>query len=169
MSNPARAFAAELEQETAATRRLLERVPADKLAWKPHPKSRSLGQLAYHVARIPGFMAQIARKNGHDAANASPESSNPGDGSDLLATLEGGVADAKSLLAGLDDESANATWRLTFGEREVFSVPRVGMIRTMLLNHWYHHRGQLTVYLRLLDVPVPATYGRSADETAFGA
>jgi uncharacterized damage-inducible protein DinB len=169
MPNPAPAFAAELDREAAATRRLLERVPVDKLGWKPHPKGRTLGQLAYHIARIPGFIAQIARQDGHDVANRAPEPEVPGDGSDLLPVLDAGLADALSLLNGLDDDDASETWTLRSGERTIFALPRIGMLRTMLLNHWIHHRGQLSVYLRFLDVPVPVIYGRSADENPFDA
>ncbi|HET9793188.1 MAG TPA: DinB family protein [Thermoanaerobaculia bacterium] len=166
MSNPAPAFAAELDAESAATRRLLERVPADKLSWKPHPKSMSLGQLAFHVARIPGQMAQMARKDGQDVSGAG-EAPSPASASEILPTLEAGLADAKAFLAGLDESAARTTWRLTAGNREIFAIPRIGMIRSMMLNHWYHHRGQLTVYLRMLDVPLPIVYGRSADENGF--
>ena len=169
MSNPCRAFATELEQESAATRRLLERVPADKLSWRPHPKSMSLGQLAHHVAGIPGRMANLARGEGFDVAGASFEAPEAGSTAELLPALDAGLASARELLLGLDDASAAAPWTMKHGERVVFSIPRVAMLRTMMLNHWYHHRGQLAVYLRILDVPVPATYGRSADENLFGA
>ena len=168
MPNPAHAFAAELQSESAATRRLLERVPSDKLAWKPHPKSMSLGQLALHVARIPGRMSELANQDGLDASKVSFEPPAPKDAAELLPILESGLASAHSLLTGLNDQRASAPWKMSFGEREVFSVPRIGMIRSMMLNHLYHHRGQLAVYLRILDVPVPATYGRSADESLFG-
>jgi uncharacterized damage-inducible protein DinB len=160
----AKALIAELEQEAAATRRLLERVPADKLAWKPHAKSMTIGQLAQHVAGIPGHVSRMAQADGFDAAKARPEPAQPENAEGLVPKLEESLADARAFLSGLDEESAAAPWQLSHGEREVFTVPRLGMVRTMLMNHWYHHRGQLTVYLRLLDVPVPAVYGRSADE-----
>jgi uncharacterized damage-inducible protein DinB len=146
----AKALIAELEQEAAATRRILERVPADKLAWKPHAKSMTIGQMAH--------------SDGNDAAKARSEPAQPENAGGLVAKLEESLADARAFLSGLDEESVSAPWRLSHGDREIFTVPRLGMVRTMLLNHWYHHRGQLTVYLRLLDVPVPAVYGRSADE-----
>jgi uncharacterized damage-inducible protein DinB len=167
MSGVTHAFIAELEQETPSTRRLLERVPGDRLGWQPHPKSMTLGQLALHVANIPGAITRLARLDGMDAATASFTPAQPQSAEELLPALEAGVAEARSFLEGLDDSAAAAPWRLSFGEREVFTVPRMGMLRTIMLNHWYHHRGQLAVYLRLLDVPVPATYGRSADENPF--
>ncbi len=160
----ARALMAELENEAASTRRLLERVPADKLTWRPHIRSMTIGQLASHVAGIPGHISKMARSDGFDVASARSEPPQPESAKDLLAKLEESLGEARALLTSLDEESASAPWRLSQGEREVFTVPRLGMLRTMMLNHWYHHRGQLTVYLRLLDVPVPAVYGRSADE-----
>jgi len=164
----AKALIAELEQEAASTRKLLERVPADKLSWKPHARSMTIGQLAHHVAGIPGYVSKLARSDGFDvAARAGVEPAHPENAAGLLPRLEESLADARAFLSGLDEESASAPWRLSHGEREVFTVPRLGVVRTMMLNHWYHHRGQLTVYLRLLDVPVPAVYGRSADETTL--
>lgn len=167
MSTAAAALLAELEREAHATRKVLERVPREKLAWTPHPKSRTLGQLALHVASIPGHISRVAQRDGMDAANSGPGPAQPEEDIDLVAKLETGIGEARAFLSGLDDARASASWRMTFGDREVFTIPRLDVIRTMLLNHWYHHRGQLTVYLRLLDVPVPAVYGRSADENAF--
>lgn len=160
----AKVLIAELEQEAASTRKLLERVPADKLAWRPHDRSMTIGQLANHVAGIPGHVSKMARSDGFDAAHARPEPEQPENAQGLVAKLEESLSEARAFLSGLDEQSASAPWRLSHGEREVFTVPRLGMVRTMMLNHWYHHRGQLTVYLRLLDVPLPAVYGRSADE-----
>jgi uncharacterized damage-inducible protein DinB len=163
----AAALIAELDAETPATRRVLERLPAEKFDWRPHPKSMTAGQLAQHVAAIPGNVARFARMNGMDVATRPTEYACCGSRDELLATFEASVAAAKEFLTGLDEASANATWRLTFGDREVFAVPRLGVMRTMCFNHWYHHRGELVVYLRLLDVPVPIVYGRSADENPF--
>jgi uncharacterized damage-inducible protein DinB len=160
----AQALITELETEANATRRVLARVPGDHLAWRPHPKSMSLAQLAHHVASIPGSIARLGALDGLDAAstNFTPQPAESAEA--LLPTLEASVAAAKEFLAGLTEERAMAPWRLTAGEREIFTMPRIGLMRTLALNHWYHHRGQLVVYLRLLDVPVPAVYGRSADE-----
>jgi uncharacterized damage-inducible protein DinB len=164
----AKALIAELEQEAAATRRILERVPADKLAWRPHARSMTIGQLAQHVAGIPGYVSKLAQSEGFDVATrAGREPAHPESAEGLLTQLDESLAGARAFLSGLDEESASAPWRLSHGEREVFTLPRLGVVRTMMLNHWYHHRGQLTVYLRLLDVPVPAVYGRSADENGL--
>lgn len=160
----AKATLAELEQETPATRRLLELVPEEKLAWRPHAKSMSLAQLAHHVASIPGSIARMAAMPGMDAATANFEPKPAESAAALLPTLEASVAAAKAFLEGLTEESAVEPWTLSAGERQVFTIPRLAVMRTLCLNHWYHHRGQLTVYLRLLDLPLPATYGRSADE-----
>lgn len=169
MPNLAQALANELEREAGSTRRLLERVPADRLDWQPHPKSMTLGQLALHLASIPGNISRLAGLDGFDASTANFTPASPPDAEALLATLESSLADARSFLGGLDEEAAAAPWRLSAGEREVFTLPRAEVVRTLMLNHWYHHRGQLAVYLRLLDVPVPVVYGRSADENPFAA
>jgi uncharacterized damage-inducible protein DinB len=165
----AQALIAELEQEAQSTRRVLERVPADRLGWKPHPKSMSAGQLAVHVARLPGDITRLAKLDSLDAATVDFRPPQPESTAELLPALEAGVAEAKAFLAGLDDAAAAAPWRLTMGERELWTLPRLALLRTLLFNHWYHHRGQLVVYLRLLDVPVPSVYGPSADENPFAA
>jgi uncharacterized damage-inducible protein DinB len=157
----------ELQQEIATTKRLLERVPGDKLSWTPHPKSMSLGQLAFHVARIPGDVSRLAQLNEFDASAANFDPPVPNSKEDILAALDQGVSDAADYLKALSSETAGENWRLTLRGNEVFTVPRIALIRSLLLNHWYHHRGQLSVYLRLLDVPVPVIYGRSADENPF--
>jgi len=163
----ARALIAELDAEAPATRRVLERLPADRFDWRPHPKSMSAGQLAQHLASIPGNVARFAEMDGLDVATRPTEYDSCQSRDALLATLEASVVAAREFLAGLDDARANAIWRLTFGDREVFAIPRLGVMRTMCFNHWYHHRGELVVYLRLLNVPVPIVYGRSADENPF--
>jgi uncharacterized damage-inducible protein DinB len=160
---------AEMESEAATTRRVLERVPDERLDWRPHPKSMSLGQLAHHVASIPGAIAGLGERDSLDATTVDFEPARAESAAALVPTLEGSVAAARAFLAGLTEERAAATWRLTAGEREVFAVPRLGLLRTIGLNHWYHHRGQLCVYLRLLDVPVPVVYGKTADENPFAA
>lgn len=169
MHPAAQALIAELQAESPATRRVLERVPQDHLDWRPHPKSMSLGQLAQHVASLPGAISRMAALDGLDAATVTFEAQPAESAEALLATFDASVADATEYLAGLSDEDATAPWRLSHGEREIFTLPRVGLLRTLAFNHLYHHRGQLTVYLRLLDVAVPVVYGRSADENPFAS
>ena len=159
------AFIQELEQEAQTTRRVLERVPSDHLAWKPHAKSMSLGQLALHVATTPGEVAQMATQSEVQVPDfGRPEAKTT---AELFSALDDSVATAKSTLEGLDDPAMGETWRAMAGDQEVMALPRVALLRSIMLNHWYHHRGQLSVYLRLLDVPVPSIYGPSADENPF--
>ena len=157
----------EIRQEAAITRRVLERVPADKLSWKPHPKSMSLGQLALHVATIPGNVSKLAQLQEFDVSAANFDPPSPGSAAEILTTLDASVRTAEENISGFSESAAMENWRLLSKGKELFSLPRAGLIRTILLNHWYHHRGQLSVYLRLLDVPVPVIYGRSADEDPF--
>ena len=157
---------AELDQEAATTRRVLERVPGDKLGWRPHPKSMSLGQLALHVATLPGQGAAFLSKDEVEL----PEFRNPPaatTAAELIPALDQSLLRAKGFLGGLDDGSALSTWKLMKGAKVLLAVPRIGMVRSLMLNHWYHHRGQLSVYLRLLNIPVPSIYGPSADENPF--
>jgi uncharacterized damage-inducible protein DinB len=157
----------ELHQEAAITRRVLERVPGDKLEWRPHPKSMSLGQLAMHVASIPGNLSGLVQADEFDASQANFTPPAPGSVEEILTAHDSSLRLAQDYLGGVDDRTAQGSWRLTFRGKEVFTAPRGGVIRSLMLNHWYHHRGQLSVYLRLLDVPVPVIYGRSADENPF--
>ncbi len=161
------ALLVEFDTEASATRRVLERVPPERFAWQPHPRSMSAGQLGQHVASIPGNVVRLAQMDGFDVATA-PSTYPPAESRDeLLASFDRSVASLRGLLASLDDRTATATWRLTFSGREVAAWSRLTLIRTMGLNHWYHHRGELVVYLRLLGVSVPVVYGRSADENPF--
>ena len=158
---------AELEQEAESTRRVLERIPEARLSWRPHPKSMSLGQLALHIATTPGGVAQIA---GLDTME-KPQFDRPEPKSkrEVLEALAQSLASAMEFLRGLDDTRATQTWTMTFDGKPVFSLPRIGLVRTVMLNHWYHHRGEMQVYLRLLDVAVPSVYGPTADEDPFVA
>lgn len=156
----------ELEREGATTRRVLERVPEGKLDWRPHAKSMSLGQLSLHIAGMPGNISEIAALDelsmpqfGQPTADSTAQ---------LLSTLDEGLVKAKAFLGGLDDARAMAEWKIVKDGQVVLAVPRIGVVRMIMLNHWYHHRGQLSVYLRLLDVPLPSIYGPSADENPFG-
>lgn len=157
----------EIAQEAAITKRLLERVPGDKLGWKPHSKSMSLGQLAMHVATIPGGISKLAQVDDFEVNPANFDPPVPSGKEEILAALEGSVQTAQEYLGGVSESSAKGIWRATLKGREMMAMPRVAMLRALMLNHWYHHRGQLSVYLRLLDIPVPVIYGRSADESPF--
>lgn len=157
----------ELEQESAVTRRVLDRVPADKFGWKPHAKSMSLGQLANHIADSQGKVAEMLVPDSIEFP--VPHLSEPASSEALLATFDASVAKAQKTLGGFDDEKMRGTWRVLAGGNEVMAMPRVAVVRMIVLNHSYHHRGQLTVYLRELDVPVPSVYGPSADENPFAS
>ena len=155
----------ELDMEAQTLRRVLERVPETKLAWKPHHKSFSLGQLALHTAGVPGLLAHILTE---DTFEVSPfEQAEAKSCAELFTTLDESLKTARSLIEGLTPERAMATWKLTSGDRTIMAAPRIGLVRALMFNHWYHHRGQLLVYLRLLDIPVPSVYGPTADENPF--
>jgi uncharacterized damage-inducible protein DinB len=156
----------ELEQEALSTRRVLERVPEDQFDWKPHQKSMSLGQLALHVATIPGIIADVSTRPTFDARTAIPRPT-PGSSAELLEALSQSVATARSILSGMGDAGLTQAWKMVDGDRELIAMPKVALLRNVLFNHWYHHRGQLTVYLRQVGALVPATYGASADENPF--
>ena len=157
----------ELDQEAATTKRLLQRVPADQLTWRPHRKSMTLGQLALHVAMIPGALSKLAQLEEFDSANANFDPPQPQSTAEICKAFEESLSAAHENLKAMTDASAGGTWRMGSKGREVLAMPRVTMLRGIMLNHWYHHRGQLSVYLRMLDVPIPVIYGRSADENPF--
>jgi uncharacterized damage-inducible protein DinB len=165
--NMSQQMVGELQQESATTRRVLERVPPEKLEWRPHRTSMTLGQLAMHVASIPERISDLARRDGFDASQANFEPPQPKDKKEILDAFEQSVVSAQSYLSGLTAEAASQSWKLTSKGREVFTIPRAAVLRTVMFNHWYHHRGQLSVYLRMLEVPIPVIYGRSADENPF--
>jgi len=158
----------EFREEVATTRRVLQRVPADKLEWRPHSKSMTLGQLSIHVATIPGRLARITQADSFDVSRGNFEPAQPKNAEEIHSAFEQSVSEAEEYLKGMTDERARQGWRLMLKEQQIFEKPRVAVMRSIMLNHWYHHRGQLSVYLRLLDVPVPVIYGRSADENPFG-
>ncbi|HYN07294.1 MAG TPA: DinB family protein [Vicinamibacterales bacterium] len=157
----------ELDREAETTRRVLERVPEDRLGWRPHEKSRTLGQLALHVATLPGGVAELAASPPPVQAPTFTDEPSPQSAAQLVPALQESVATARRVLGGMDDAAITATLRIVRGDREVMAVPRIEFLRSIMLNHWYHHRGQLTVYLREIGVLVPAIYGPSADEDPF--
>ncbi|HWI20901.1 MAG TPA: DinB family protein [Vicinamibacterales bacterium] len=158
-------FLAEMEQEAISTRRVLERVPQAQLSWRPHARSMSLGQLALHVATIPGNVADMAAQTMPEVpAFPQPEVATA---AELIPALAGSLARARAALGGMTDQQMMETWRMMAGGKEIVAMPRVAVVRTIMLNHWYHHRGQLLVYLRMHDVPLPSVYGPTADENPF--
>jgi uncharacterized damage-inducible protein DinB len=160
------ALVMELEMEAKTTRRVLERIPEHKLAWKPHDTSMTLGQLASHVANAQGFLATAAAADSFDFASASPApAANTRD--EILNSFTQNTAKAKDLISKMDDARLMSIWTATMKGKTLMAVPRIGAIRMLILNHIYHHRGQLSVYLRMLEVPVPSIYGPSKDENPF--
>lgn len=155
-------LAAELQHEAATTRRMLERAPEGSLAWRPHEKSRTLGEIASHIANLPGlFITTLDRDEfDRDDYKAAPTDNLK----DILDAFDKNVANALPVLKTLSDEKMLASWRYRYGEQVIFEMPRFVVVRTTALNHLIHHRGQLSVYLRLLNVPLPSVYGPTADE-----
>jgi len=159
-------IAQELEQESQATRRVLERVPEDQLHCSPDPKSMTLGQLAMHVANLPGAITEIATRPSFDVRTTIPRPE-AATTVEILAAFDASMDRARKILGSMKDSELASPWRMMKGGQELWSLPRAAVLRTVLLNHWYHHRGQLTVYLRQTGALVPAVYGDSADEKAI--
>jgi len=151
----------EFDQEMATTRRVLERVPSEKNTWKPHEKSFSIGHLAQLVARMPGWIPMTVNHSKLDLSQAAPYSYETT--AMLLDDFDRNVREARDALANVTDEQLHQPWALTMGERQLMTLPR-GVVLRQNINHLVHHRAQLTVYLRLLDIPVPSVYGPTADE-----
>ena len=156
-------FLAEFEVQAPITRKFLERVPADKLTWKPHEKSLTAGQLALHIAAGWAGILRLVQKNPQttDGQFRFPD---PADHGFILHTFDNSVAFVKENLPKFSDAEMNESWRLMLGDRVVAEMPRADFVRNIMFSHLYQHRGQLSVYLRMLDVPVPASWGPSADE-----
>ena len=155
----------ELDQEAQTTKRVLDRIPGDKLSWKPHPTCFSLGQLALHIAAVPGNIAAAATCDTFEAPSFTQSEAKSC--KEVFDTFSQSLNNAKDTLRKMDDAKLNSTWSLTKNGRTIMSIPRVVFIRSIMMNHVYHHRGQLSVYLRMLEVPVPSIYGPSADENPF--
>ena len=153
---------AEFEVQAPITRKFLERLPEDKLTWKPHEKSMSAGQLAHHLAFVPGGVVRAVKINPAQAPDFNfPQ---PASRLEILKTFDDSIAAVRSELPKFDDAAMRETWRLLVGSQEVLAQPRAEFLRDVMLSHWYQHRGQFSVYLRLLNVAVPASWGPSADE-----
>lgn len=154
----------EIEHEASLTKKMLERIPIDKFNWKPHDKSREIGALAIHVAQLPSWASRALTSSEFDILTMKREVPEIKTAEDLVKILEASVSKAVEDLQKASDESMMETWTFKRGEHVVFSLPRAAVIRSMAMNHLIHHRGQLSVYLRLLNIPVPGMYGPSADE-----
>jgi uncharacterized damage-inducible protein DinB len=163
-------FREQLERESTSTRRMLERVPEGRNDWKPHEKSMPLGYLAALVAKLPAWVALMTLTEEYDLASADPRYHAPAAGStaELVKMFDDAMAHAREALAGKDDAHFQKTWTLKVGGRVGSQQPRYVSIADAALSHLAHHRGQLSVYLRLLNVPVPSIYGPTADEKFGG-
>ena len=155
---------AELAHEAATTRRLLERLPQAHLTWKPHEKSMTLGRLAGHIAEIPGRISTALEPDEYDFATGGMTPYTAGSVADLLTFFDQSVSQATALLKKQTNDRLLATWRLKRAGKLLLEMPRMGAVRAVLMNHMIHHRGQLSVYLRLQNVPLPSIYGPTADE-----
>ena len=154
----------EIEYEGSQTKKVLERIPVDKFNWKPHEKSKEIGALAIHVAQIPSWTSRALASSEFDMATMKREVPEIKTADDLVKISETNIQKAIEDLQKASDEDMMAMWTFRRGDQVVFSLPRAAVIRSMAMNHLVHHRGQLTVYLRLLNIPVPGIYGPSADE-----
>ena len=156
----------EFDQEMANTRKTLERVPDDKLEWRPHPKSGTMGWLAGHLAILPNLGKMVMTVSEFDLSSPRPRPEFRSS-KEVLAAFDQNVSNARAAISALSDADAMAQWKLKNGDKTIFALPRIAVLRTMLMSHMIHHRAQLGVYLRLNDVPVPSIYGPSADEGNF--
>lgn len=156
----------EFEAQAPVTRKFLERLPEDKLTWKPHEKSMSAGQLAYHLASVPGAIIRFVQNNPAQAPEfgKGDRFPQPASRQEILNTYDESIAAVRSLLPKIEDSAMKETWRMLAGSREVLAQPRGEFLRDVMFSHWYQHRGQFSVYLRMLNVAVPASWGPSADE-----
>ena len=160
----------EFDHEMANTRKTLERVPEEKFSWKPHEKSMTLGELSTHLGNIPSWTAQTFARDQLDVAppGAPPfREQEAKSTAELLERFDKNVADARAALEAATDENWQGKWTLLVTEKPIFTLPRTAVMRGFVMNHLIHHRAQLGVYLRLLDIPVPSIYGPSADEGSF--
>jgi uncharacterized damage-inducible protein DinB len=157
-------FLPEFDREMGTTRRMLERVPFDAPEWQPHPKSMSLLKLSTHITNIPSFALRAMTGTEFDAGAARDQRPPVTSAAELVARFDENVAAARAAIVGKTDPELMVPWKLLANGKELFTVPRIGVLRSLCLNHLIHHRGQLSVYLRLRDVPLPSIYGPSADE-----
>ena len=163
-NNLAMAFLGELTHEAETTRKILERVPADKFGYKPHEKSMTMGRLAVHVAEMIDWITETCTKDGIDFSTMDFTPYDPKSTDDLLAYFDKNLAKANESLTATTDAQMMETWTMRNGEQIYMALSKIQTLRGMVFNHIWHHRGQLSVYLRLNDIPVPSIYGPSADE-----
>jgi uncharacterized damage-inducible protein DinB len=159
-------YLAELKQEAATTRKILKIVPLEKGDWKPHAKNFSLLQLATHVAEIPSYLTMTISQDELDFAKSNYKPPVPASSAELLSIFEKNVKNAEDSLIHCSDEEMQKNWTMRSGDQIFFSSPKVSVLRNLCLNHLVHHRAQLGLYLRLLDIPIPGSYGPSADDKA---
>ncbi len=160
----AAAMLAEFEQEAKTTRKFLDQLPEDKLLWKPHDKSMTAGQLALHIASAPGGIVRMAEMESVQMPDFGRPNPQPEARQEILDALDASIATVCEVLPTFSDEQMHATWRMSREGTELLSLPRAAVCRSLLLNHWYHHRGQFGVYLRLVGAKIPSSYGPSGDE-----
>ena len=157
----------EFQMEMEATRKVLERIPQDRLEWRPHEKSWTTRELATHLANLPTWTAITLQTDGFDLDADGPAPQEPQSVDGILSLFDENASAATAALSGTGDETFMESWTLTRGDDSIFSTPKIGVMRRFVLNHLIHHRGQMTVYLRLAGAPVPQTFGPTADEPDF--
>jgi uncharacterized damage-inducible protein DinB len=160
----ARSLLAEFERELTTTRRFLEHLPEERLTWRPHEKSMTAGQLALHIAQAPAGVLQLSQVDEATLPNFSADRQQPATLGEVFAELDRTVAEVRQILPKVDDLRMSQTFRVVQSGRTIMAMPRVDFLRSIMLNHWYHHRGQFGVYLRLVGAKVPSSYGPSGDE-----
>ncbi|MCB0729000.1 MAG: hypothetical protein KDD00_16155 [Ignavibacteriae bacterium] len=158
------ALIAELQQEAAATRKMLERVPEKSNSWKPHEKSMDLGRLSQHISEIPMWVPETVDKDELDFAKEEYTPKGGSTNEELLKNFDLNLANAIECLKNASDEKLMGNWTMRNGEKVYFTMPKIAVLRGFVMSHLIHHRGQLSVYMRMLDIPLPSVYGPTADE-----
>ena len=157
----------ELQHEAVSTRKMLERLPKEKLSWRPHDKSMTLGRLGMHIAEIPGWVNATILADELDFSKMEYKPTEAESAEQALKIFDESLAKAIEVLKNTDDETMMKMWTMREGETVYFTLPKIAVLRSFVYSHLIHHRGQMSVYLRLLDVPVPGSYGPSADDSGM--
>ncbi|MFO0857033.1 MAG: DinB family protein [Phycisphaerales bacterium] len=163
----AAALLAEFEAELKTTRKFLERLPSDRLAWRPHEKSMTAGQLGLHIAQVPKMVLDLSMPDEKEPADFNRPQDQPANVAAILSALDQSAQFVRETLPTIGDHRMSQIFKVISGDKTLFAAPREMFLRSIMLNHWYHHRGQLGVYLRLLGAKVPSSYGPSGDESPF--